>query len=202
MERKKPPSDIKPAIKPAPIDLSGVPSLVFKKALPPIRKRSIATPEEFDAIIDEYVAKQKAKNAPLTLAGMALALGFAERNSLLYYEKIPEFEASVKRCRLIIEETLEERLIKGHNIAGTIFVLCQPWMGWTNPRYEHRITHEGNVNHTHKKGPDWSKLDDETLEKVAAAALPPPRGSVLENEQSNVIDLKPETVRVSKNGKD
>lgn len=202
MQRKKaPPQQSNGVDKEPPLDLSDVPPLKFTCSPPPRKKKKIASPELFDAIIDKYVETQKTKGLPLTMTGMALALGFANKGSMFDYERYPEYTDCVKRCRALIEESLEERIIKGQYVQGAMFYLSQPWMGWINPAYQHRVTHEGSVQHTHRRTLDWSKLDDSMLEQIAAAALPPPRNLQRGQDDDNVIDLVPEKVKVG-NGED
>lgn len=53
-----------------------------------------------------------------------LALGFSSRGTLPKYEKNPEFRDSVRRARLLIENSYEEDLRqKGMSPVGSIFAL-------------------------------------------------------------------------------
>ena len=47
------------------------------------RPRVVETPEEFDALVEEYRALCAENEAPVTFTGMARHLGFASRQSLL-----------------------------------------------------------------------------------------------------------------------
>jgi len=91
-------------------------------------RRIIATPEEFDERVNAY-AKSRTKEEPMTITGMALALGFSSVVTLYEYEKKPEFKRSVKRARTLVENAYEKRL-HAHNPTGAIFALKN--MGWSD----------------------------------------------------------------------
>lgn len=100
-----------------------------------IRKISrIQTAEEAQIRIDELFKYCEKKKIPPTVARLAHALGFNSRNTLLEYEKtekhkdIEEEEKiliadTIKKAKLRIEIYLEENLIEGKQVAGTIFNL-------------------------------------------------------------------------------
>lgn len=93
------------------------------------RPRKYATPEEFDAAVNAYVAERVADEKPLTWTGLALALGFACRASIDEYEKYDGFSYSVKRAKTLVEASYEERLAMGEGSpAGSIFALKN--FGW------------------------------------------------------------------------
>ena len=93
------------------------------------RPRRYETPEEMQAKVDEYFTEE---NMPWTMCGLALFLGFVERNSLWHgYGGRPEFRPVLKRARLLIEEQYERRLVCGKGqVAGPISALKQ--LGWTD----------------------------------------------------------------------
>lgn len=62
-----------------------------------------------------------------TITGLAIHLGFASRQSMYDYEKMPEFSYTIKRARLFIEREYEEMLQVG-NTTGAIFALKN--LGW------------------------------------------------------------------------
>ena len=93
---------------------------------PPMYK----TPEEMQKVIDKYFEDcngeyiivdgcavtdkagnpVKTKERPLTITGLALALGFSGRQALLNYEGKSEFVDTIKRAKSRIEQYGEERL--------------------------------------------------------------------------------------------
>lgn len=98
------------------------------------KKSRITTAEEFEKGIEEYFKLKKKDKKPPTIAGLARHLGFESRNALSEYEKIENHKdieekekiaiaCTIKKARLRIEEYLEENLIEGKQVAGTIFNL-------------------------------------------------------------------------------
>lgn len=91
------------------------------------RPRKYQSPEDFDAVVDEYVQAREESGKPITWTGLALALGFANRSSIDEYAEYEGFSYSVKRAKAIVEEAYEQRLA-GSNPTGSIFALKN--MGW------------------------------------------------------------------------
>lgn len=81
------------------------------------------TPEQLQVAISEYFAS----NPIATITGLALYLGFYDRQSLYDYEKKPEFSCMIKEARLRVENSYEIALY-GKNPTGPIFALKN--MGW------------------------------------------------------------------------
>lgn len=96
-----------------------------KGGRPPI----IASPGEFDALVESYRTLCAEKEIPVTFTGMALHLGFASRRSLYDYEKRDGFSRSVKRARLLVEAAYEARLSLPA-AGGAIFALKN--LGWSD----------------------------------------------------------------------
>ena len=95
-----------------------------KRGRPPIFK----TPEEFNAAVDRYVAACKRAKEPLTMSGMAYALGYACRQDIDDTAKRDGFSLPVKRAKLLIESSYEKSLRGKCNAAGPIFALKN--FGW------------------------------------------------------------------------
>lgn len=130
-----------------------------KVGCPPMYK----TPEEMQKVIDKYfedcsgeyividgavaVDKHgnpiKTKERPLTITGLALALGFTTRQSLLNYEGKPEFVDTIKRAKSKIEQYAEERLYDKDGVNGAKFNLSNNFKGWSEKQQI-----ESNVNTT------------------------------------------------------
>ena len=91
------------------------------------RPRTYSTPEEFDSKVDEYVNDCTDKEEPLTWTGLALYLGFSSRKSIDEYQKYDGFSHSVKRAKLLIENSYEKRLYSTC-VTGPIFALKN--FGW------------------------------------------------------------------------
>ena len=98
--------------------------------------RKVATPEEFDRLVEEYRLDREVNQKPILMTGMARYLGFASRQSFFDYGKAPEFAYSVARAKLLVEEEYESKL-HGPNPTGGIFGLKN--MGWTDKQeLDHR----------------------------------------------------------------
>jgi len=67
---------------------------------------------------------------PLTVTGLALALGFSGRQSLLNYSKDSEFFDTITRAKARIEEYTEMRLFDKDGVNGAKFSLANNF-GWS-----------------------------------------------------------------------
>lgn len=85
------------------------------------------SPEAMEALAEQYFAESKENKEPITITGLALYLGFSDRQSLYDYEKNLEFSCIVKKCRLTVENQYEKNL-HGNAPTGSIFALKN--MGW------------------------------------------------------------------------
>ena len=86
--------------------------------------------ENGKVVQDKVVRKVKTKQKPLTVTGLAVALG-TSRDVLLdyettYLEKYPEFSNTIKEAKEQIKAYAEESLF-GTNTAGVIFSLKNNW---------------------------------------------------------------------------
>jgi hypothetical protein len=91
------------------------------------RPRLFATPQEFDAKVEEYQAYCKEKEEPVTWTGLALFMGFAARSCIDEYANYEGFSYSVKRAKSFVEWHYEMRLC-GDRPTGAIFALKN--FGW------------------------------------------------------------------------
>ena len=110
------------------------------------------TPEEMQTVIDAYFQECEGvyvrdkdgkietdkygdpittKKRPLTITGLALALGFTTRQALLNYEGKPEFVDTIKRAKAKVEQYAEERLFDRDGCNGAKFNLSNNFSGWT-----------------------------------------------------------------------
>lgn len=69
---------------------------------------------------------------PPTVTGLALALGFATRSSLMDYQGKPQFEDAILRAKSRIEQYTEERLFDKDGSAGARFSLQNNFRRWKN----------------------------------------------------------------------
>ena len=73
-------------------------------------------------IIDEH---------PPTITGLALALGFLSRESLLNYQKRDGFKEIITVAKSRVEQYVEERLFDKDGAAGAKFSLAANFKGWS-----------------------------------------------------------------------
>jgi len=95
-----------------------------------MRYKIYETPEAMQAAINLYFDECKAQDEPVTITGLALALGFNSRQALINYENYSkEFHDTVKSAKLRVENAYEKRLIHRGN-GGDVFALKQ--FDWTD----------------------------------------------------------------------
>lgn len=108
--------------------------------------------EEIEELIEEYFKKCEGKvlkdeegeivfdksgnpvivgAKPPTVTGLALALGFSTRLSLLNYQGKKEFMNTITRAKSRVEEYAEERLFDKDGTNGARFSLINNFRGWT-----------------------------------------------------------------------
>jgi len=81
-----------------------------------------ASVDELSGIIDTYFAGCIEDNKPMTISGLALALGMTTETLRMYAEK-DEFSAPIKNAKQKVEADVECRLLSGAAPAGSIFWL-------------------------------------------------------------------------------
>ena len=91
------------------------------------------TPEELDRLVESYIESTDI----LTMTGLALALGFCNRASIYDYEKRPEYSHTIKRAKMIVEQSYELSLRTQYS-SGSIFALKN--MGWTDKQEVEQTT--------------------------------------------------------------
>ena len=79
-------------------------------------------PENMQEACDKFFIDCEENDTPATITGLALALGFCTRKSLLDYAEKIEFVNIIKRARLRVECEYEKRLF-GNSPTGAIFAL-------------------------------------------------------------------------------
>lgn len=116
------------------------------------------SPEGFKSAADLYFAECLTDDRVPTVNGLALALGFNSRQSLLNYAEKPQFLDVVKRVRARLEMAWEERLGESA-CTGAIFWLKN--QGWTDKT---EVAHSGHIAAT-----EPSELsEDEIVARLAA----------------------------------
>ena len=107
-------------------------------------KKRYKTVKGMQKDIDAYFSRQSKRKKPLTIQGLALALGFSSRTSLINYEGYNDEEEkpflnTIKRAKLMIEENKVEGMLTGdYSTAGSIFDLIN----------NHKHKQSSNIDHT------------------------------------------------------
>src|SRR6185503_4698192 len=86
------------------------------------RPRTLESVEQFEERFEAYLEQCKKDSEPLTIVGLALAVGLSCRQKLHEYEKIPEFRDPVRRAMSFVEREYEKRLFATGS-TGAIFAL-------------------------------------------------------------------------------
>lgn len=111
--------------------------------------------EEMEKAVIEYFDNCIELQEPYTITGLALALGFSTRKSLLDYSEKQEFVNIIKRAKLVVENGYEIRL-SSNSPAGSIFALKN--MDWSD---------KSEIENINPKLPDLSGLTYEQLVKLS-----------------------------------
>ena len=85
---------------------------------------------EGNPMIDKYGNVIKTGVRPLTITGLALALGFTSRQALLNYQEKEEFVDTITRAKAKVEQYAEERLFDRDGANGAKFSLANNFEGW------------------------------------------------------------------------
>jgi hypothetical protein len=80
---------------------------------------------------------------PLTVTGLALALGFTTRQALLNYQGKEQFVDTITRAKAVVEQYAEERLFDKDGANGAKFSLANNFKGWAEKQQI-----EADVNNT------------------------------------------------------
>ena len=84
---------------------------------------------------------------PLTITGLALALGFTSRQALLNYQAKEEFVDTIMRAKAKVECYAEERLFDKDGANGAKFSLANNFEGWKEKQQiEAAVNSEMTIN--------------------------------------------------------
>jgi hypothetical protein len=109
------------------------------------RPPKFKTPEEMQEAIDAYYAECKERNAPLTMTGLSIALGFESRSSLVDYKKRDDaFSHTIKKARQEVERAVEERMLSSSGVVAGVIFNAKNNFGWRD-RTEQDITSGGDA---------------------------------------------------------
>lgn len=93
-------------------------------------KGRILTNKDGEMIFDKYGRPIVVDEKPPTITGLALALGFNSRQSLLNYQDREEFVDTITRAKAKVEQYTEERLFDKDGSNGAKFSLANNFKGW------------------------------------------------------------------------
>lgn len=93
-------------------------------------KGEVLTDADGNVMYDKYGCPIVVGSRPLTVTGLALALGFASRQALLNYQAKEEFNDTITRAKTRIEQYAEERLFDKDGANGAKFSLANNFSGW------------------------------------------------------------------------
>lgn len=93
-------------------------------------RERVALDDDGNAITDKHGNPVYFPPKPLTITGLALALGFTSRQALLNYQAKKEFVDTITRAKAYIEQYAEERLFDKDGANGAKFSLANNFEGW------------------------------------------------------------------------
>ena len=96
---------------------------------------------EGNVLTDKYGEPVVFNRKPLTITGLALALGFNSRQSLLNYQDKEEFMDTITRAKARVEQYAEERLFDKDGANGAKFSLANNFKDW-----KEKQEIDGNIN--------------------------------------------------------
>lgn len=82
------------------------------------------------AVLDKYDRPIILGERPPTMSGLALALGFLNRKSLMLYQGKSAFVDTIARAKARVEEYAEARLFDKDGANGAKFALANNFEGW------------------------------------------------------------------------
>ena len=97
-------------------------------------KGEILYNSEGEPLMDKYGNVIRVGVRPLTITGLALALGFTSRRALLNYQDKDEFVHTITRAKAKVEQYAEERLFDKDGANGAKFSLANNFEGWKEKR--------------------------------------------------------------------
>jgi len=100
-------------------------------------------PDKLQLVCDNYFKDCKTDKEPTTITGLALALGFSTRKSLLDYSEKVEFVNIIKKAKLKVECEYEKRL-SGNSPTGAIFALKN--MEWKDSQQFDHLNNGNSFN--------------------------------------------------------
>lgn len=88
------------------------------------------TDKNGDTVLNKWGQPVMIHSKPPTITGLALALGFNSRQSLLNYQGKKEFMDTITQAKARVEEYVESRLFDKDGANGAKFSLTNNFKGW------------------------------------------------------------------------
>ena len=102
---------------------------------------------EGNPMIDKYGNPIRTGVRPLTVTGLALALGFTSRQALLNYQEKEMFVDTITRAKAKVEQYAEERLFDRDGANGAKFSLANNFEGWREKQHiEADVNNDMTIN--------------------------------------------------------
>ena len=92
----------------------------------------ILTDDDGNPVLNKFGNPVYINQRPPTVTGLALALGFRTRLSLLNYQGKAEFMNTITRAKSMVEEYTEQRLFDRDGSSGAQFSLRNNFKGWND----------------------------------------------------------------------
>ena len=110
-------------------------------------KGRVLTDDDGNVMTDKHGAPIIIDVKPLTITGLALALGFNSRQALLNYQDREEFNDTITRAKAVVEEYAESRLFDKDGANGAKFSLANNFDGWKEKQsIEADVKNEVTIN--------------------------------------------------------
>ena len=123
------------------------------------RPRAFATVEDLQQGIDAYIAEETANEYPVTVSGLAYALGVDRATLFNYAQGEHEFFDTIKRAIAYIEADKAKKMLKGtYNTTAAIFDLKNNH-GWKDQQ------------HIKEESERTTKPDAVTVEQITSNVL-------------------------------
>jgi len=90
------------------------------------------------SVIDDYFATCENENRIATITGLALHLGFASRQTLINYQRKPQFDYTIARAKLRVEAITEQQLYTRDGAQGAEFTLSRNFQ-WLDPHKDREL---------------------------------------------------------------
>lgn len=98
-------------------------------------KGTVMLDKEGHPMTDKYGNVIYVGKRPVTITGLALALGFTSRQALLNYQAKKEFVDTITRAKTVVEMYTEERLFDKDGANGAKFSLANNFNGWKEKQH-------------------------------------------------------------------